>query len=269
VSGRSGDEHAFRADDGSADPRAAEALAAFASGSGTEHAALISLADSRLLVPVVAAPADGSAHQTSVMALPTLVGADGRRAVPAFTSLAALTRWRPGARPVPTEAAAVWQAAAADSCAVVIDVAGPVPLAIEGARLEALARGEAVPLPHQDPDVMRAVAAAVTAAVAAQPDGARAALGPGDAGSDLVIQLMLPAGCEGARAGARADDLAARLGAALMARLGGRLRRGITIAVHPARADPARPAPAAPADPAAADPATPDPARPATREPPA
>jgi SseB protein N-terminal domain len=265
VSGLSGGEHRFRGDDGSADPRAAAALAAFASGSGTEHAALTSLAASRLLVPVVATPAEdlaghrggeeqacapghhgtgraicgpmravGGAEKASEMALAALVGADGRRAVAAFTSLAALIRWRPGARPVPTEAAAVWRAAAADSCAVVIDIAGPVPLAIEGARLAALARGEAVPLPHQDPDVRRAVETAIAALPgAALPGGARVSLGPGDASSDLVIHLVLPAGCDGARTA----DLAGQVGASVMARLGGRLRRGIAFAVSPAAGD--------------------------------
>jgi hypothetical protein len=45
----------FAADDGSADPAAAAALAAFAAGTGSEHAALTALAGVRLLVPVVAA----------------------------------------------------------------------------------------------------------------------------------------------------------------------------------------------------------------------
>src|SRR4029077_4910792 len=70
----------------------------------------------------------------SEMVLPTLIGRDGRPAVLAFTGLDALARWRPDARPVPAEADRVWRAAVADGCAVVIDVAGPVPLAVEGTR---------------------------------------------------------------------------------------------------------------------------------------
>ena len=49
----------FAADDGSADPAAAAALAAFAAGTGSEHAALTALAGVRLLVPVVAAEVPG------------------------------------------------------------------------------------------------------------------------------------------------------------------------------------------------------------------
>ncbi len=237
----------FSGDDGSADPQVAAALAAFAAGSGSEHAALTALAGSRLLVPLVAALAQekptattpngpsphcgtaslsrqpGGGEKTSEVALPTLIGKDGRRAVPAFTSLAALTRWRPGARLVPASAGQVWRAAAQESSAVVIDVAGPVPLAIEGTRLAALARGEAVPLPYQDPDIL----AEVTAAAAQLPVPASVRLAPGDAGGDLVIQLMLPAGCDSSAAA----DLVAAMGAGVMARLGGRLRQGIEFAV--------------------------------------
>ena len=87
------------------------------------------------------------------MALPTVIGGDGRAALPAFTSAASLARWRPGARPVPVPAAQVWQSGASDASAVVIDIAGPVPFAVDGARLAALAQGRPAPLPHEDPDV--------------------------------------------------------------------------------------------------------------------
>ena len=76
------------------------------------------------------------------MALPTLVGRDGRRAVLAFTSLEALKQWRSDARPVPVPAASAWLAGTQDDAsAVLIDVAGPVTLAVDGARLAALAAG--------------------------------------------------------------------------------------------------------------------------------
>ena len=89
------------------------------------------------------------------MSIPTLIGQDGRAAVPAFTSLAAMHAWQPGARPVPAGAARVWQAAAADAAAVVLDIAGPVPLAIDGARLAALAAGQPGPAPSRTPTCSR------------------------------------------------------------------------------------------------------------------
>ena len=245
MSGLSSEAHRFGADDGSADPTVAAALAAFASGAGTEHAALTSLASARLLVPVVAAPAQDPgdrpaagqhghggdraeagdrAEEVVQMSIPTLVGHDGRSAVPAFTCLDALVRWRPGARPVPVQAASVWQSAAADSCAVVLDVAGPVPLAIDGARLAALAGGQAVPLPHADPDVL----AELTAAVGGQPAIDRARLADGDGDADVVIELTFSPGHAGS-----ADELARLVGATVLARLGGRLRRGVKVVISP------------------------------------
>jgi hypothetical protein len=111
-------------------------------------------------------------EKSTEMALPTLIGRDGRAAIMAFTSLDALTRWRPDARPVPVPAASVWLAGRQDASAVVIDVAGPVPVAVDGARLAALAAGRPVPMPHQDADVL----AALQAVLASEPLIAQAAL---------------------------------------------------------------------------------------------
>jgi hypothetical protein len=256
-----GGKSPFHDDDGSADPWAAATLAAFGAGSGSEHAALTALAAARLLVPIVAAPpqtidhdqpgapaagpagpadparADGGDHGAE-MSLPTLIGRDGRAAIPAFTSLDTLARWDPQARPVPAPAGSVWRAAVDSSSAVVVDVAGPVPLAIEGARLAALAGGQPVPLPHQDPDVLAAVRAAASGEPAiaglrlAAGTGPAPDRGPGDdgepgAGSDLQVELTLAGGC----AAAAGEEAARRLGSDLMNQLGARLRRGITIAV--------------------------------------
>jgi hypothetical protein len=229
----------FRGDDGAADARVAAALAAYLAGEGSEHAALTVLSAARLLVPVVAVAADppaagardkSAADKNSEMVLPTLIGRDGRPAVLAFTCLNTLTRWRPQARPVPAEADRVWRAAVADGCAVVIDVAGPVPLAVEGARLAALAAGRPVPLPHQDPDVR----ALVESALAGEPAVAGFGLAPGGAdsadgadGADLAITLRLAVTDWRPVVNRAADRLAARLG--------GRMRRGVEIRVEPAR----------------------------------
>ena len=168
---------------------------------------------------------DGS-DSGAEMSLPTLVGRDGRRAIPAFTSSQALGMWRRQARPVPAFAAQVWRAAAEDACAVVVDVAGPVPMAIDGARLAALADGRPVPPPHQDPDVL----AAVRAAGAGQPAIAGLSLAASAGGGDLQINVTLADGC----AAVAGQEAARRLGADVMASLGDRLRRGIAVAVTPA-----------------------------------
>jgi hypothetical protein len=218
----------FRDDDGAADPRVAQALAAYLAAQGSEQAALTALSAARLLVPVVAVLADGSSpgqgDKNSEMVLPTLIGRDGRPAVLAFTSLDALTRWRPNARPVPAEADRVWRAAVADGCAVVIDVAGPVPLAVEGARLAALAAGQPVPPSQEDLDVR----AEVEAVVAAEPAIAGFSLAAGSAdGTDLAISLSL--------AVRDWEPVVDRAASAIAARLAPRLRRGIEFSVATAR----------------------------------
>ena len=230
------------ADRGDSDPEVAEALSAFAACQGSEHAALAALAGSRLLVPVVALLAEtaGTAGQpgpgdaarsgrhlrrekVSEMALPTLVGSDGRRGVLAFTSLQSLTAWRRDARPVPVPAHQAWQAGVQEASAVVIDVAGPVPLAVDGARLAALAEGRPPPLPHEDPDV-RALA---DAALTSEPLIAGFALLPGKSGSDLTIQVTLIPGHGPGHALTQAAIQ--RAVQRIVADMGGRVRRGITV----------------------------------------
>jgi hypothetical protein len=159
------------------------------------------------------------------MSIPTLIGQDGRAAVPVFTSLAAMRAWQPAARPVPTDASRVWQAAAQDSCAVVLDIAGPVPLAIDGARLSALAAGQPVPQPEHDPDVHAVIG--TLAAAHPQITAVRLAGAPGATGPDLTIELTLAAGAD--------PDVAQQLGSAILASLGTRLRRGVAVTLAPAR----------------------------------
>ncbi|HSZ45802.1 MAG TPA: SseB family protein [Streptosporangiaceae bacterium] len=184
-----GGDPQFRSDRGEADQTVAAALAAFAAGTGSEQAALTALASSRLLVPIVAVASgerdENGAEKSSEMAAPAIVGADGRRALPAFTSMDSLRRWKADARPVPVPALGVWQSAAGESQAVIIDIAGPVQLAVEGARLAALAGGAAVPPLHQDPDVH----AVVAAVAAARPVGIRIRIGPPQGAGDLTIEL--------------------------------------------------------------------------------
>jgi hypothetical protein len=271
----------FAGDDGAADPRVAAVLAAYESGEGSERAVLTALAGSRLLVPLVERPAEaaeapdtsktGDTSETAEacgaadahvhgcdhraareLAFPMLIGRDGRPALLAFTSLAALVSWRPDTRPVPTPSAVVWETAVADSCAVVIDVAGPVPVAVDGARLAALAAGQPPPDPWDDPDIRADVAAALAqspalaegpvlagAAAPGEPAIVGAELAAGPDGADLAVRLLISSGGvtgPGLQTAAqRAVQLAAE---AIVARLASRLRRGIqfSAALAPAPA---------------------------------
>jgi hypothetical protein len=285
----------FAGDNGAADPRIAAVLAAYGAGQESEQAVLTALAGSRLLVPLVEAPpeapgsagaagacATGDAHDDGCdhgaareLAFPTLIGRDGRPALLAFTSLAALVSWRPEARPVPTPAGQVWGTAVADSSAVVIDVAGPVPIAVDGARLAALAAGTPPPAPQDDPDLQAEVAAALASLPAAAggpgsggpgsggPSVAGAELAAGPDGTDLAVRLLIrpapgasqnsenPRVAEAATQQALQDSVQQAMqqaAEAIAGCLANRLRRGIqfsaALAPHPSAATPATAAPA-------------------------
>ena len=86
----------------------------------------------RVIVAVVAAAdevehADGlTTDKSSDMSVVSMVAADGRRALLAFTGLDALREWNPTARPVPVSGIDAASAAIEDGCeAIVLDVAGP------------------------------------------------------------------------------------------------------------------------------------------------
>lgn len=127
------------ADDGRADPRWAAAYA----DPGEVEALLRS--GVRLLVPVVAVAdevdAETGADTSSHMASVSLVQADGRRGLLAFTGVETMARWDPAARPVPVsvrDAAAAAIEEGADG--ILVDIAGPVRFAIDGELLIDLAR---------------------------------------------------------------------------------------------------------------------------------
>ena len=108
---------------------------------------------------------------------------------------------------------------------MVIDVAGPVPLVVEGARLAALAAGAQAPRMHEDPDVWHEVAAAA-AGIA---PGIRVRLSPPPEGLDFTLELAPPAGA----ARQVPDEVASQIVDGAMARLGGRVRAGIAVVVQP------------------------------------
>ncbi|GAA1591737.1 SseB family protein [Actinomadura kijaniata] len=169
MSGKTIPQPQFPDDDGAAAPRVRDALAGYAAGRVGEHTVLRVLADSRLLVPVVAvlteeeqvAPGELRREKNSDMALPTLIGEDGRRGVLGFTSTETMRAWRPDARPVAVRFRDACLATLDEKAhALVVDVAGPVPFAVDGIRLHLLAEGRPIPAPHEDPEVLAAIEAA-------------------------------------------------------------------------------------------------------------
>ncbi|MFC4496811.1 SseB family protein [Streptomyces ovatisporus] len=225
----------FADDTGAADPALAEALAAWnaeRTGPDAEQRVLRALQEARLLVPVVAVLGESETddaglrrEKTSDMAVPTLTAPGGRRALPAFTSTAALSRWREDARPVAVRLHQALQALAHENAdTLVLDLAGPVTYQLTGPALRALAEGRTRVRPARDPDV----AAALRAVLAAEPDVAGAHLLPGGEDSDATLALALTPHADAAAT-------ARRLSSALAAdeTLRARLVRGLELALLP------------------------------------
>lgn len=155
----------YRDDDGSPDPRVAARLEAHSRGEVGDRQVLAVLAPSRLLVPVVAVATDTgegagglTVDKESEVAMPVMVGKDGRRGVLAFTSVDAVKQWREDARPVPVPAAEACRAAVDEGAdALVVDVAGPYPYTVQGRFLSVLAERGEVPAPKDDPQVLAVI----------------------------------------------------------------------------------------------------------------
>lgn len=144
LGGFSGD---FADDDGSPSPEVRQALAAAVASSETTvylHA-VVELCLSRLLVPLLASGDETMQHDPrrhAEMAAVLLEQADGRRAMLTFTGVDALSAWNPRARPVPATLDVVADMATQSSAGtLVVDLAGPHTLVIEGNVLENLALG--------------------------------------------------------------------------------------------------------------------------------
>jgi hypothetical protein len=136
-------------DDGTASPTLAAALAGYDAGTVSYPEVLAALGPARLLVPVVALLGevevgdDGLARdKSSDMAAVLLTGGDGRLALLAFSDVAALAAWDPEARPVPVAAhLAAATAVQEGASALVVDVAGPHRLVVDGDDLHRIASG--------------------------------------------------------------------------------------------------------------------------------
>ncbi|MFB8243055.1 SseB family protein [Kitasatospora purpeofusca] len=235
--GKSIPDPGFSGDDGTADPALTAALARWTQDPAAEPQVLAALTPTRLMVPIVAilgeVEVDEHGHKhdkSSDMAVPLVEAADGRRALPAFTSLESLARWRADARPAPVaapQAAMVAFSERADT--LLLDPAGPVPFLLSGARLRALAENRPYLAPAADPEVREAV----RALLAAEPQVVAGVLETAE-DSDGVLAVVLDPALD--RAGMQ--EAAQRVGRAVATDpvLRVRLDLGLDLAVLPAGA---------------------------------
>ncbi|MEI6109810.1 MAG: SseB family protein [Actinomycetes bacterium] len=136
----------FKDDDGSPDPRLRSVLRNYAESATAQSARnlLDALMDARLLIPVVAEldEIEDGVEKDSHMASVEFHATDGRRALLAFSGTDSMLQWDPNARPVARVGYAVAQTTLEQELdALIVDVSGPVPTAIDGTLLALLAIG--------------------------------------------------------------------------------------------------------------------------------
>ena len=238
MAGRAIPDPGFAGGTGAADPALAAALQQYAANPAMEARVASALAAARVLVPVVAvldeeepaAPGELRREKSTAMALATLVGTDGRKALPAFTSLATLASWDARARPVPVPARRAAESALHEGTDVlVLDVAGPLPYVLPGPLLRALADGRELTPVYERPEV----AAAVRELLRREPAVAAAHLLPA-VGVDARLGLVLAAEAQSAQAREVAVRVAAGLRDAPVLRAA--VLRGLDLALLPAGA---------------------------------
>lgn len=134
---------AFPDDDGSIDPVLSTAFAEFDS-SGDPTLILGALCIVRVIVPVVALLAEvpSESDKEADMAAVFMTGADGRKALLAFSSIEAMQVWDPLARPVPIFASDAARAALDENAsALLLDLTGTHFTVVETDDLQHLADG--------------------------------------------------------------------------------------------------------------------------------
>jgi hypothetical protein len=127
--GRELEENRFAGDDGSAPKEFLNAIAGFRTGVKSQADVVDAIRSSRLLVPLLAKLGESEigtnglkVDKSAELSIVTVKAPDDQEALVVFSSVAAMQRWNPSARPVPTDAIRVCLAAASQlSTRVVID----------------------------------------------------------------------------------------------------------------------------------------------------
>ena len=227
-------EPEFADDDGTLQPALGAVLAAYDEGRASVRDVALVLATARLMTPLVAvldeaedSPDGLRREKSSHMASVSLVAADGRRGLLAFSSVPAMAAWDPAARGIPALGAKVAAGALEEGAdAVLLDLAGPVRLALDGALLRALGSGAPLPLPYADPSVHDAVVSALSGL-----DGLAGVLleapEPGEEPAPDLVVIVTPV------AGADSDALARAVAERLVAHpaVAGACPRGVAVGV--------------------------------------
>lgn len=218
LAGDDGKVHNFEDDDGMADAGYLAAVTALRNGSGDEAAVIASLATARVFIPIIAQLAEEAegagalvSDKQADMALVMLKAADGRNAMPAFTSAKALADWHPDARPVAVYAPrAALSAVSEQAELLVLDPGSEVTFVVRRPALWALAQQRPWVPSYLDGEVAGSIADAAASfpavrnigllpgAGVASATGTGETLPGGGAGPELQVVLYLEDGLDAA-----------------------------------------------------------------------
>jgi hypothetical protein len=201
--GRQFEQNVHAADDGSAPPALIDALTRFHDGSADASVVVDAFRTARLLIPLVAHLGEAGENEhghvidkSQELSIVTVAGPDGRNVMPVFSSVAAMGRWNPDARPVPADGGRVALAAAHEQTdLVVLDPLSDTEFVLRRPALWAIAQSQAWVPSHLNPDVLSAMRAsvgeeaAVTGIQLASGDPAATLAGP-----ELTVRLSLIGG---------------------------------------------------------------------------
>lgn len=154
--------HAFPQDNGLTPAALAEALDRFERGEIPEESIVDALAGVRLFVPVVAEVSkshiteDGLVSDKEAdMALVSIEAPDGRKALPVFTSVDALSAWHDTARPVAADSRKIALSAVEDdNQLLVVNPGGDITFVVRRPALWAIAKGHRWRPAYSDPEVL-------------------------------------------------------------------------------------------------------------------
>lgn len=203
--GRSFESNPHAGDDGSADPALLAALLRFRAGDGSQTEVVDAFRSARVLIPLVAekgeegvGPSGLPVDKTQELSIVTVAAPDGRRVQPVFSSVEAMQRWDPKARPIPVEAIrAALAASAEDTDLIVLDPTSDTEFVIRRPAVWAIAQEQSWEPSFLSPEVFAALQNSIAHELAVLD----VAVAPGDPdarlrGPELVVILELVDGLE-------------------------------------------------------------------------
>ena len=201
--GRSFDINPYSGDNGEADAELIRTISEFQSGKCGPEQVLKAIGQSRLLIPLIANLGESGegAHGHAVdksadLSIVTVLTPDNQRALPVFSSVAAMNNWNPEARPVPNDGRKVALAAASEgNTRLVLDPMGESEFVVRRPGIAAIAQDLDWITPSDNPEVVEIINSVLADSGSVE----SFTVVPGDptcrlAGQELVVVLYLVPG---------------------------------------------------------------------------